>query len=423
MHSRLAFFIALLFSLPTFSALTCDAVAKEAFSKKFLQSLGKESKRRGISRDLWQETYRFLTKEGILEDVIIRDRQQPELVATFHSYTTRLLDERRISRGRLMLEEQDALLQRLELEYGVPSEILIGIWGLESNYGDSVGRFPVLHATASLSADGRRGKFFREQFLTALQIAEREGFSPLEMLGSWAGAMGQVQFIPTSYWQYARDGNGDGRVDIWNDVDDSLTSAAHYLKASGWRRALPPAESPAKSSGEGSGDIPGSIPWGLEVRLPAKFDYAQAHTWRSSAFWRKKGVEAAHKGQRARMARIGKSSLLLPAGARGPVFLVSQNFRSILRWNNSNLYALAVGLLADRLRGAPALSRKSSEQILRIDDIRRLQRRLNELGFASGAADAILGTQTKRALRKYQKSQGLTADGFPSPETLSSLGL
>ena len=410
MYSRLAFFIFALFSLSAFSMLVCEVAAKEPFSKEFLQRLGKESKRRGVSQKLWQETSAFLKKEGISEDVISRDRKQPETVETLQRYTSRRLDERRISRGKLMFEQHDALLQRLELEYGVPGEILIAIWGLESDYGSITGRFSVLHATASLIADGRREKFFREQFLTALQIVEREGLSARDMLGSWAGAMGQVQFIPSTYWQYARDGDGDGRADIWHNIDDSLTSAAHYLKASGWRAQL--------SSGAS-----GVLAWGLEVRLPANFDYAQAHSWRSGAFWRKRGVEAAHSSQQARLASIGKSSLLLPSGASGAIFLVSQNFRSILRWNNANLYALSVGLLADRLRGAPALFNKGTEQILYLDDIRRLQERLNELGFASGAPDAILGNRTRGALRQYQKSQGLTADGFPSPETFSRLGL
>ena len=430
MYSRLAFFIFGLFSLSAFSVLVCEVSAKEAFSqefsKEFLQRLGKESKRRGISQKLWQETSAFLKKEGILEDVISRDRRQPETVETLQRYTSRRIDERRISRGKLMLEQHDALLQRLELEYGVPGEILISIWGLESDYGNITGRFSVLHATASLSADGRREKFFREQFLTALQIVEREGIAPQEMLGSWAGAMGQVQFIPTSYWQYARDGDGDGRVDIWNNVDDSLTSAAHYLEASGWR---------AQASSGASGVLTWGSTWGLEVRLPANFNYALAHSWRSGAFWRKRGIKAAHKNQRTRLASILasigkgslkgslKSKLLLPSGARGAVFLVSQNFRSILRWNNSTIYALSVGLLADRLRGAQALFNKGTEQVLHIDEIRRLQQRLNELGFASGTPDAILGTQTRRALMKYQKSSGIIADGFPSVETLSSLGL
>ena len=418
MYSRSSFFIFVLFGLPAFLLLSFvsfavfEANAQESFSRNFLNNLGKESRRRGVSEELWQETYEFLSKEGILEEVIKRDKKQPEIFETFHRYTNRRLDERRISRGKAMLEEHDSLLQRLELEYGVPGEILIAIWGLESDYGNITGRFSVLHATASLIADGRRERFFREQFLTALQIIEREGISPREMLGSWAGAMGQVQFIPTTYWQYGRDGDGDGRVDIWHNVEDSLTSAAHYLRASGWR-----------AQGKGAGGRAGTLSWGLEVRLSKNFDYAQAHSWRSGAFWRKRGVKAAHKNQQARLASIGKSSLLLPSGARGAVFLVSQNFRSILRWNNSNLYALSVGLLADRLRGAPGLSKQSAEQILRLDDIRKLQERLNELGFASGVADAILGTRTRRALMQYQKSVGLTADGFPSPETLSRLGL
>ena len=380
------------------------AWSQEKFSKSFLDGLANDARKAHVSPDLWQQTRKLLEREGILETVVERDRYQPEFLESLHRYTTRRLDAKRIAQGKQQLEKHAALLQRLRIEYGVPREILVAIWGLESGYGDITGKFPVLHATASLSAEGRRAGFFRQQFLTALLIAEREGFAPREMLGSWAGAMGQMQFIPTTYWQYARDGDGDRKIDVWHNTDDALTSAAHYLKRSRWQE-----ETPA---------------WGLEVRLPKTFNFALAdRRWRKNAFWRKKRIKSAHKTQKTRLQNNGKSRLLLPSGAAGPAFLVSENFRSLLRWNNSTIYVLAVGLLADRLNDAPALLQKPLEQTLRREDIRRLQQRLNALGFKAGIPDAIFGSKSRQALQRYQRREGIVPDGFPSTETLQKLGL
>ena len=291
--------------------------SQEKFSKPFLDGLAKDASRASVSPDYWQQTRKMLEREGISPLVIERDRYQPEFLESLHRYTTRRLDAKRIARGQKQLAKHAALLERLQIEYGVPREILVAIWGLESRYGDITGRFSVLHATATLSAEGRRSAFFRKQFLTALLVAEREGFAPHQMLGSWAGAMGQMQFIPTTYWQYARDGDGDGDIDVWHNVDDALTSAAHYLKRSRWRE---------------------NMAWGGgEVRLPRRFDFTLAdRQWRKNAFWRKKGIKSAHKTQKKRLLKNNKSRLLLPSGAAGPVFLVSENFRSLLRWNNSS---------------------------------------------------------------------------------------
>ncbi len=392
--------VAFLFILPNF--ITTIAEAKKPFSKKFLQQLGKSAKKSGISSELWQKTHIFLKEKGILEEVIELDRKQPETLESLHLYTTRRINNRRITLGKSLLKKHNELLQYLEIEYGIPSEILISIWGLESDYGNITGHFLVLHATASLNAEGRRGNFFHKQFIAGLRIADREDFHVQKMLGSWAGAMGHVQFIPTTYWQYARDGNGDGKIDIWSNVDDALTSAANYLEHSRWDPAHP---------------------WGLEVLLPESFNFDNIQTWHDSEFWRNKGIKNAHKSQHSRLAEIGESTLLLPAGASGPAFLVSQNFNSILRWNNSNLYAIAVGLLADRLLGVPDLLKKTTEQNLRAKDIKKLQQRLNELGFNAGVVDAVLGTQTRRAISRYQKLHDLVPDGFPSPKTLRSIGL
>ncbi len=399
MTQRLTILLLLLILL----LLPLSAWSQEKFSKSFLDGLAKDVRQNKVSPNLWRQTRKLLERKGVLAEVLERDLYQPEFLESLHRYTTRRLDAKRIARGKEQLKKHAALLERLHIEYGVPREILIAIWGLESGYGEITGRFPVLHATATLSAEGRRASFFRKQFLTGLLIAEREGFAPRDMLGSWAGAMGQMQFIPTTYWQYARDGDGDDKIDVWHNTDDALTSAAHYLQRSRWREG---------------------IDWGLEVRLPKKFDFALADKrWRKNAFWRKKGIKSAHKTQKARLQNNDKSRLLLPSGAAGPAFLVSENFRSLLRWNNSTLYVLAVGLLADRLSGAPALLQKPLEHSLRREDIRRLQERLNMLGFKAGIPDAIFGSQSRQALQRYQRQEGIVPDGFPSLETLQKLGI
>lgn len=339
---------------------------------------------------------------GVTPDpgVIAADRSQPEFTRPVWEYLEGTLAEQRVRSGQTLLKQHAELLERIEARYGVDRQALVAIWGVESNFGQVMGNKSVIRSLATLAFEGRRPQFAHDQLLAALSILQNGDVRPERMIGSWAGAMGQTQFIPTTYHTHAVDFDGDGRRDIWDSTADALASTAHYLQASGWRRGQP---------------------WGFEVRLPPGFDYIQADmaTRKSLHEWRQLGlslpVTSIQDGEQA--------SLLLPAGHRGPAFLVLDNFRSVLKYNNSTSYALAIGLLAERFqnrgqivaawpRGDTPLSR--SERI-------ELQNLLASNGFDPGSADGIIGANTRKALRSFQQRLGWPADGYPTSELLEAL--
>jgi membrane-bound lytic murein transglycosylase B len=283
----------------------------------------------------------------------------------------------------------------------VPPRYLIAFWGLETNYGSYLGSVPTLNALATLACDPRRSEFFANEFVDALQLVEREAL-PLERLrGSWAGAVGHTQFMPSSYLRYAVDGDENGQVDLWQSERDALASGANFLRSLGW--------------------VPGQR-WGRLVILPPGFPYERAglDQVQTLSAWAALGVQRADGGALPSLEL--DASLLLPAGHQGPAFLVYDNFRVVMRWNQSQSYALSVGLLADRLAGAPPLVLPESlSRPLRKDDIASAQRALNTLGHDAGVADGVVGTRTRAALRDFQLEQGLPADGYPDPRTLEAL--
>jgi membrane-bound lytic murein transglycosylase B len=334
------------------------------------------------------------------QQVIDADRRQPEFVDTFASYLERRLTPERINGGRRLLQQHRGLLVKLEQQYGVPGEVLVSFWGLESNYGGFFGRIPVLNSLATLACDARRGSYFTEELLNALRLVQRGAATPQQMVGSWAGAMGHTQFMPSTWLRYAVDGDGDGRIDLWGSTADALTSAANYLQQIGWRR------------GER---------WGDEVMLPATFAYELAGRQRPQPLsrWRELGVKGVDGEAERALA------LLVPAGHRGPAFLVGDNFEVILRWNRSEFYALAVGLLADRLVGRPPLRVAPPADAPRLSraQVESIQQRLAALGFAAGEVDGVLGPATRDALRRFQQQRGMVADGFPDTPVLQALGV
>lgn len=341
--------------------------------------------------------------DGIQElpRVVELDRSQPELTRAVWDYLDSAVSPTRVTRGQTKLSELRALADAAAARYGVPASILVAIWGLESNYGSNYGDISTIAALATLGFEGRRESWARGQLLAALKILQNGDIDRDHMIGSWAGAMGQTQFLPTTYLAYAIDADGDGRRDIWGSMADVLASTANFLARSGWQ--------------------PGQ-PWGTEVRLPRGFDIVRADpaVRQSSAQWAAEGVQTASG---APLPALSDAYLLLPAGARGPAFVVGPNFRTILRYNNATSYALAVSLLAQLLDNGPGVQAAWPRdlQMLTRSQLQTLQTALNARGFATGTPDGIMGPATREGIRRYQRSINLPADGYPTLDLLLGL--
>jgi membrane-bound lytic murein transglycosylase B len=347
---------------------------------------------------------RVLDQVEHLERVIELDRQQPEFTTTFADYLGRRVTEQRVQQGRGLLNKHRVLLDRVHAVTGVPPTYLLAFWGLETNYGSYLGRISVPSALATLACDPRRSEYFTGELIAALHILE-EGTIPLErMRGSWAGAMGHVQFMPSVFLHHAVDGDGDGRRDLWNSLPDAMMSAGQFLQSLGWDAAYR---------------------WGREVVLPEDFDYSLAGRTSPQPLqrWRDAGVTDV-SGRPVPRLEI-PAAVVLPSGHQGPAFLVYDNFEAILGWNRSEFYALAVGHLADRIAGAPPLHAPPPADAPRMsrDQVMQLQSTLNDLGFDSGDVDGIIGPATRNALRAYQQNVGMIPDGFPSATVLQRLNI
>lgn len=388
----------LLFSLCLFSgaaSAVADSVA-EPFPQ-CLDRLHSQAQARGYPESILAA----LAAVKPIERTIKLDRNQPEFVQTFYGYFSARVTDYRIERGRELLEEHREFLNSLTRRYGVPAQYLVAFWALESNFGRHIGKMPILDTLATLACDQRRSEFFTGELFYALDLMKVYGFSAEEMAGSWAGAIGQTQFLPSAYLRYGIDGDGDDRVDLWHNQADALTSAANYLQQLGWQPALR---------------------WGREVSLPEGFPYylAGLDTPRSIEEWQRLGVKKAD-GTPLPDAAVD-ASLLVPAGSDGPKFLVYDNFHVIMKWNRSQYYALAVGYLADRINGAGHLLQPPPQsQPLTREQITTLQTALKERGFDPGKIDGQLGPQTVAAIRGFQKHMNLLADGFADRELLDVL--
>ncbi|UUW69834.1 lytic murein transglycosylase [Pseudomonas oryzihabitans] len=355
---------------------------------------------RGISAATFDQAF-----AGVQPDpaVIAADRSQPEFTKPVWEYLESAVSPLRVRNGKSLLIQQAGLLASLEARYGIEPARLVAFWGMESNYGNNMGNKGVIRSLATLAYEGRRPDFAQDQLIAALGILQHGDVTADRMIGSWAGAMGQTQFIPTTYDQYAVDFDGDGRRDIWGSTADALASTANYLKASGWQDGKP---------------------WGYEVRVPANFDYSLADMGvrKSLAEWNALGIQGLGLPQPAAQPS-DSASLLLPAGHRGPAFLVFNNFRTILRYNNSSSYALGVALLSERYRDAGQIAGSWPTDDLSLSRSERveLQQRLAALGLDPGSADGIIGANTRKAIRAYQQSQGWPADGYPNHQLLEKL--
>ncbi len=360
----------------------------------FLSTLWPMAQARGISRRTFDIAF-----QGVSPDpsIIALTRKQSEFVAPIWSYLNSAVGGSRIPRGREMLEAHAGVLAQAESRYGVPKEIILGIWGMETNYGSFKGDKDVIRSLATLANIRYRGDFFRDELLTALELIEKGHVERGELRGSWAGAMGHTQFMPSSYMKYAVDQTGDGHADIWTSTSDAIASTANYLKSFGW--------------------VPG-LPWGIEVVVPEGFDH---NLYRASfSSFRSTGLRRADGGA---LPSSGEARLFYPAGHTGPALLLTANFDVIKKYNSSDAYALAVGHLGDRIVGRAALQGEWPVKAPRLDKngVTDVQRRLKTLGLYTQDADGRIGTGTRDAVRQYQLRVGMLADGWPTPALLTRM--
>jgi len=339
-----------------------------------------------------------------IKRVVELDRRQPELTRTFWTYSDKRVTPERIRRGREELAKNRPLLNLVSRHYGVQPHFLVALWALESNFGDNTGGFEAISALATLAYDNRRSAFFRKELLTLLEAMD-QGDIRIDAKSSWAGAMGQPQFMPTTYKAYAVDFDGNGRRDLWGSLADVFGSAANYLKSAGWRA---------------------NETWGREVLLPPGFDYtlAELDIRKPVSEWAALGVRDA-RGRPLPNPAV-EASIILPGGVYGaPAFMVYPNFLAIMAWNRSILYAIAVGHLAERIAGeGPFVTPPPArEQPLTRTQVTELQALLNTNGFDAGEPDGVVGPKTRGALRAYQKAAQLPADGFPTIALLENLRL
>ena len=332
--------------------------------------------------------------------VLEYDRNQPEFVQTFPSYYSARVNQWRIDKGRAALIQKKEFLAELTRKYGIPGHYLLAFWGLETNFGNYKGKMSTLDSLATLACDPRRSDYFTGELMLALKLMDRESLNKEQMVGSWAGAMGHTQFMPTAYTKYAIDGDGDGKADLWNSEEDALTSAANFLNKLGWQPGLR---------------------WGREVVLPADFDYAiVSNEKKPISHWAELNITKAN-GKAVEQSDI-PSKLIVPAGHEGPAFLAYHNFNVILRWNNSEFYGIAVGQLANRILGNDELSKALPDlPKYSIGQMAQMQRKLNAMGIDVGGADGIIGPSTRAGIREFQSRNNMIADGFPSTATFNAI--
>jgi membrane-bound lytic murein transglycosylase B len=339
---------------------------------------------------------------GVNEEVVRLDGRQAEFSKPIWEYLDGAASAARVEMGRGMRRQLAPTMASIERSYGVDSDVVLAIWGMESNYGDNRGSMPVIESLATLAYEGRRRDFAEEQLIAALRILQSGDVDPAHMVGSWAGAMGHTQFMPTSYLSTAVDFDGDGRRDVWSsDPTDALASAANYLADAGWQRGRP---------------------WGMEVRVPTGFNYGSADqsNRRPASDWMARGVT---RLDGSALPDHGPAAIIAPAGARGPAFVVYQNFYVIKKYNNATSYAMGVGHLGDRIAGGGSFAGawpRGERELSRTEKV-ELQERLTARGYATGKMDGVIGPDTINAIRAWQSAQGLMPDGFATASLLQAL--
>ena len=377
--------------------LSSSVLASSHSFEDFLNNLHQLATEQGVSKATVDRAFYQLTPNlNILES----DRSQAEFSQNFWNYLGKRVSQYRLDNGYDTLKQNRSLLNKTYQQYGVPAHVLVSFLGLESNYGNNTGSYSLVRSLATLAYDPRRSVFFTSELIALLKLID-DGKVPLEATGSWAGAMGAVQFMPSNVIAYGVDADNDGKIDLWNNQADILASAANFLEHLGWNR------------GE---------KWGREVTISEDFNYefVGLKTKKQLDEWQALGIRSANRSNLPESSMA--ASLILPMGYKGPAFLVYQNFRSILGWNHSTLYALAVGHLADRLSGGGSLlATPIDEPLLKRDDVMAIQQTLSLLGYDAGEADGIAGPKTRAAAKDFQKDIGMVTDGYVGYELFQRL--
>ena len=365
-----------------------------AWKKEFISRAIKQ----GVAQKTLNSAFSHITRNP---KVIIYDRRQPEFSRTFGQYITSALSDTRVSRAKIMYKKHKPMLDKISSKYGIAPHYLVAFWGLETNFGRHTGKMDVIRSLATLSHDLRRSDFFEKELILALKIIQNGHASSKTFRGSWAGAFGQTQFMPSTFTAYAVDGDGDGKKDLWNSKLDIFSSSSNFLNRVGWKRGQN---------------------WGREVKIMNdnfNWQLSGHKVQKNLSEWHSLGVTDVN-GNALDVNFDGKASLVIPAGAKGPKFLVYTNFRKILVWNRSDYYALAVGLLANKLVGVADMTWKpeKGEKALHRTDFMAIQTFLKKKGFYTSAIDGVFGSGSREALKQYQQSVGLLADGYADDNML-----
>ena len=380
--------------------MTADAIRAAAASfHTCIESLWPLAAKRSVSRSVFDAYTASLTPDLRIMDLL---DNQPEFTKSFWDYLDILVNDARLQRGREILQQYRTTFDAVEKAYGVDRNIIAAIWGVESNYGTMGGDRPVIRSTATLACVGRRQAYFREEFLSTLEILQHGDVKPGRLVGSWAGAFGPTQFMPTAFKKYAVDFDRDGHRDVVDSVPDVIASTANNLKKDGW--------------------VTGQT-WGYEVVVPATFNFLLAEKGRMMPIheWERQGIT--RPGGKAFPRGTDRAYLLVPAGVQGPGFLMLPNFRAIMKYNPAEAYALAIGHLADRLRGGESFAQDwpRYERVLSLNERLELQQLLARHGYDVGEPDGHFGTRTRAAIRDFQVKIGQVPDGFASADVLERL--
>jgi len=377
--------------------LTSSVFANSHSFEDFLDQVRKTATEQGVSKSTIDKAFFELKPRP---SAIESDNSQAEFNENFWHYINKRVSKVRLNNGKDTLQKNASLLNKTSKKYGVPAYVIIAFLGLESNYGNYMGNESLVRSLATLAYDQRRSKFFTKELIAVLKLMDNNTI-PIDATGSWAGAMGAVQFMPTNVIAYGVDANNDGKVDLWNEKADIYASAANFLNKLGWK------------NGE---------KWGREALIPKNFDYQLTglNNEKTVNEWAALGVR---RGNNSNLPKSNfKASLIVPMGHRGPAFLVYRNFDTIMGWNRSILYALSVAHLSDRLKGGAKLSSKTiNEPLLSKEDIMQIQNTLNLLGYDTGTPDGMAGSKTRKATRNFQSDIGLTADGYVGYELFQQL--